>query len=389
MRKLIQTAALLMTMLMNLNTTAAEEAASEITKIWDGTGWINYYKTTRVFVFDEDETCYTSEVHNWYWNTTNNIWVETARSYNTYNVQWQLTGRSGEYFDTDLDQWINQYIETYTYNGDGTQNTMLIQEYVEDQWVNLNQYTNTYSAGLLTNTLFELWDGVNTQWTNAQRMTYTYDGDDLLTNLFTETWNSDVMEWQNQYDQNYVNTDGMLASSILQAWQVGTEVWVNNNRHSYSYNIDNAVSYYLIESWAGTTSTWINQGNYTYTYNTDGQLSESVFQYFQPLDMVWVNSTQVIYTDYCINTSVEDTDAMHEVLLYPNPGNTLMVKGNNGSTPYTHASIYDAFGKMVFDGGVNANGQIMISDLSLLPDGYYSVLLRTNQLTIALPWIKE
>jgi hypothetical protein len=106
----------------------------------------------------------------------------------------------------DGSNWVNDFRETYTYDG----NSNLIETIEQD------------------------WDGAN--WINEWKGTYTYDINNNMIELIEQSGEGN--NWSNVLKTTWIYDDNKnMTEMMLYDW-TGSN-WVSNERHRYEYNINN------------------------------------------------------------------------------------------------------------------------------------------------------
>jgi len=129
---------------------------AETTFSWSGDEWLVGYRTL-------------------YYYTSNNLTESTEQDWN--GSEWENRGRT-----------------LATWDGSDRLATSTFQMWNVDSnaFVNNIKFTYTYSGPLLTQVLFQNWNG--TMWVDANRNTATYSGN-LVTEQLTESWNAVHVRW--------------------------------------------------------------------------------------------------------------------------------------------------------------------------------------------------
>jgi hypothetical protein len=121
--------------------------------------------------------------------------------------------------------------------------------------------------------LSEAWDSSINDWVNFYLMTFTYDVDGNMLTYLYESWDSSANNWVNTSRQtNTYDVDGNMLTSLYEAWDSTTNDWVNSSRQTYTYDVDRNSTSGLYERWSnsnfapeiGSLSIYANK---THTYN--------------------------------------------------------------------------------------------------------------------------
>jgi hypothetical protein len=219
----------------------------------------------------------------------NNAWVNSSRSTNTFDANGHLIKTAIEDFTDGA--WIGTAIISDTLNADGTIKVALTQSMENGSWMNISKTVYTYNANkqiLTATTQMNLGDS----WMDFSKLTYTYNAQNQLTNQVTQILNMATMQLVNA-DQNIYsyNSDGTENQVISQKWNT-SNVWENASRFTNTYNNSKMVTSDLNEIWVNNA--WVNESKTTYTFNAAGSVQESTGQNW--VDNAWVNSFKDNYT---------------------------------------------------------------------------------------------
>lgn len=230
----------------------------------------------------------------------NNAWVNASRSTNTYDAGGHLiTTTLEEYTDGT---WQNTGKMTNTLNDDGTVKETLTQTLENGSWKDASKTNYTYNGSkqvLTATTQMNLGDS----WMDFSKMIYTYNGQNQLTNQVTQTLDFLTMQLVNSDQNTYsYNSDGTENQVISQKWGL-TGQWENNFRYTNTYDNSKKVTSDLNEIWENNA--WVNHSKTSYTFNTAGLVQESIGQSWE--NNAWVNSFK---DDYTYNSKNEITEVI-------------------------------------------------------------------------------
>jgi hypothetical protein len=178
--------------------------------------------------------------------------------------------------------------------------------------VNSSRSTYTISGGLLTSTLIESW--VSSAWTNADLLSYTYDGGGHQTQYEVQLWQSNA--WVNQTLTTYTYNGNDRSGSVMQTWQ--SNAWTNLTKHSYAYNGSHLQILDTSASWFGSSwfASFVDTTKYSgtlisekvhaslfgagstrtdYTYDTQGYEIIEVGLNWNIGTQQWDNSTRSVF----------------------------------------------------------------------------------------------
>jgi hypothetical protein len=187
----------------------SQNILTELTEIWSGGNWQNYYKQS-----------------------------------NTYDGSGYLINNISQIWDLPTSSWENYNQSNYTNNANGTANIIIKQTWnpVTSSWNNSQRITNTYNASndILTSITEEWTGGI---WQNFSKDSNTYDGSGYLINKIFQTWDLLTSSWKNFNQSNYTNNANGTANIVVyQTWDSGTSSWNNSSRITYTYGSSAAVN---------------------------------------------------------------------------------------------------------------------------------------------------
>ncbi|CAN5395907.1 hypothetical protein BH10BAC3_BH10BAC3_17130 [soil metagenome] len=254
-----------------------------------GASWVNQIRINYTYTGGDN----ISQLITQQWNTATSSWVNVARITNTYNASfkvlttvsdtwsgaaWQNISRvtntydANSYLLTTLNElslggvlWMNQTLDTYTNNPDGTVNHEVRQNWNGLSWDNFIKYTYTYNADKsMHQSIMQTWNG--SAWVNSERHTYTYDAQGRPVTELTETWNGSA--WENDtLTTNTFNGSGQLTNTLEQTWDAGS--WKNQSQINFTYNGDGSLHQSVTQIANEALTTLINNSRSTFHYTTN------------------------------------------------------------------------------------------------------------------------
>ncbi len=160
----------------------------------------------------------------------NGAWTNSSLDEYTYDVNGYILSESEATWQNG--HWTNLSRNTYTYDAMGNKLTALYEQWLNNQWTYSTRYTWTYDAqGNNLTYLYEQW--LNEQWTNSLRFTKTYDekGDNLKT--LNESWTNG--QWMNTLlDSCIFDAKGNRLSEHIRGWVVNH--WKDSLLENLTYN---------------------------------------------------------------------------------------------------------------------------------------------------------
>ncbi|HMM12922.1 MAG TPA: T9SS type A sorting domain-containing protein [Bacteroidales bacterium] len=185
-------------------------------------------------------------------------------------------------------QWVNESIETRTYDAQSNMILQQWQSWTGNAWVNASRNLLTYNDNhkILTHTQ-QNWNATLGQWVNFRRTTNVWSLSGLQLTMLQEIFSGG--NWENQVFELYIWENNNLVQAERQNWVSGN--WTNAYQYLYSYNGQGNLTSMTIRQWAGNQ--WNDSYKEVYSYNTANQLIIYVSQLF---NNGWQNSEQYFYT---------------------------------------------------------------------------------------------
>lgn len=159
-----------------------------------------------LYQYDSNDNMLQQISQNW----ENDAWLNSIKTTNTYSESGKKVIEFVERWNTDITNWENRLRTTFVYDSKQNNTSTLTQEFLDDKWTNVTNFTYTYSGKHKIESIEQIWK--NNAWLNFQKLTYTYNANGDQTLELSQRWNS-VNKWYNAYyirnifDQNFVRTD--------------------------------------------------------------------------------------------------------------------------------------------------------------------------------------
>jgi hypothetical protein len=282
---------------------------------WNGTNWSKYCRDS--LSYDANGNLFSDFWQRW--NGINNTWVNDIINTYSYNSSGQVLTNVFQEWHSNVQ--INLRISTYTYDANGNLLNYFYQEYHTSVLTNMLKETYTYDGnGNNLTYLTESWQ--NNIWTYDSRLTNTYDSNNhLLTKLREGRQNN---SWANEYLYTFTyDTNGNNLSELSEVWQNGA--FINNRLWIHSYNVNGQLlsdteKCWISNAWSiaatytytydnyGNRLTYLNESTYinnqpqdkqlnTYTYDVNGNMLSDMFQYWDSITYVNVQLLTYTYDD--------------------------------------------------------------------------------------------
>ena len=332
---------------------SACQLESTIIQTRSGSTWVNQIRNNYTYTGGDN----ISQLVMQQWSTATSSWVNVSRTTNTYNAAfkvltsvydtwvaaaWQSSSRTTNTYDasgylhTTLNElslggvvWLNQTLDTYTNNPDGTVNLQVRQNWnlATSAWDNYLRYSYTYNADKsVQQSITQTWSG--SAWVNSERHTYTYDAQGRELTELTETWNGSA--WVNDtLTTNTINGSGQLSSTLEQTWDAGT--WKNQTQITFTYNGDGSLYQTVTQIANEALTTLINNSRSTFHYTTNCILPLTLLDF----TAAWSGKDVLLKwtTTKEINTSYFDIESSSDASIFQKKG-TVKAVNNNATNSY-------------------------------------------------------
>lgn len=198
-----------------------------------------------------------------HWNTTGNVWQRDRRILRSFNASGRMLSSLNIRWNFSLSEWIN-----------------------------VEQYTNTYQADHTTpeTTYRHVWDPSLQDWVEEYRAFYNSDADlteyeervyDITTGTFTSG------------EQGFITYSQGAVQELHKSLVTATMTWENMARITTTYDAQENPVTCLVEGWIG--GSWMNSQYATMTYTPQGEELEMVVQQWDPVINVWKNVYRISY----------------------------------------------------------------------------------------------
>lgn len=284
--------------------------------------YVNHFDQNGNIVREETQQVYNGDyvgyIDNYkFYNANNLLEYDSSMVYSIIDDSWSVNGKSVYTYDSELNE-IEQL--TYTWmNG----------------WVPSSRQQSTYTGlGLISESIFSYYSG--TDWLEASKQVYTYDGDLLLSNTYSQLQGG---VWQEQYENVYTyNGQGQ-----------------SDTCRFFTINPDGSQELSFL-------TTYIYDGE-----NLSQVLDQSV------MNGVTTNSQLNILSEYCTAPVGLNEAQIEELAVYPIPAtDEICIRFKTETT--SPILLFNASGQCV-KRVQSVNAPLMRLDVSDLAPGVYSLVL--------------
>jgi hypothetical protein len=230
--------------------------------------WINDEKYITEYSTDNEDYI----VYREYWSSGG--WFIHNRTAFTL-IENLLTEILIENYDTN--EWINEHLQTHTYNDDGNLTSLIMSNWEEEQWIETHRMFLIYeNANCMQKTYATIFSETDI---DSIRYSYTYDN---MGNLLSEIRDSKTDGgWLSEEKKEYYY-DGYLLS-YYEYFLYESDIWLLDKKISYLYDDDENTTEILNQGWIAEE--WINRYKQTFYYDENN--NETFIQYEQFQDMEW------------------------------------------------------------------------------------------------------
>ncbi len=341
-----------------------------LSQMWEDNDWMNMAYTQ--FYYDTNGLLTNDLNQGW----TGDAWIDNSRTTYTYenNLQTMMETENWE-----NETWVPYIRAQWTYNENGRVTHVLNQNWTNNEWVNTSQSTYTYDGDNCTELLMENWNAG--AWETQHKTTYEYDGEGNNIVSISETYMFGFLITSKELN---TFSQGLRITSLRQNL-AGTE-WIDASRSTYTYNGNGQQTQFVSENWTGIEWQYTMQG--LYTYDENGNNTEVLTQNWQDNAWVNFMKLTYNYqqmTDVENNKiTVKDFQLLNN---YPNPFNpSTVICYQLPAESYVTLKVYNLLGGEVatlVDGEKSAGNYQVEFNSEGLPSGTYIYRLESNGKTLS------
>jgi hypothetical protein len=338
-----------------------DKLTSSIGEYFDGTNWVNGYKTE--YTYDSNKNLI--EETELYLNSSQ--WVKSYSTMYSYNSNNKATSEISINYDVNGNNATEDYRTINSYNSSGNLIQILNEESENSNWVNESKFDLTYtdnklslalgyewngtewvvgmddsfritisynSNGKVSESKSDSWDGTN--WVDADRTVYTYDGNNRLTNEDSQTWNG--TNWVTDYKSEYTyDANGNAVTSKESYVEEDGGVLIEQPLETYTFDTTQLMS------------------NFSHPFRDKTGLDEIIFPLNAIVNKILTrssaNNRNTYYYGNEATASVNEFDSIN-FSVYPNPTSSIL-KIDDSNFSLKNIEIYNIIGKKVFTSSKN------------------------------------
>jgi hypothetical protein len=330
---------------------------------WYEGAWINVSKVTGNYVNGK-----ATSSSSYTWN--NYQWDITSQSTSTYDGNGNLKEILVQQWDYISNSFKNDSKTTYAYSNQTQLDSVLTVAWVNGVLVNANRITIKYIANQ-TYITGQYWNTNQNDWVNQYLDITTTDMNgnvieiqhkepDLVNNTFVH-----YQKTTSTYSANSLTSD-----SLEEYHEGNTPPWSNSYKATYTYDGNNKRKNDLISSWDYSYDTWEPTTQINYAWNIDGTVNEAIFKFRNNADTAWNNVIRRLYL--YSTTSIAETGTL-PVTISPNPAGHELNIGLKESKP-TAYSIMSLNGSIIASGSIDSKNSSI--DIKAFATDIYFIQLR-------------
>lgn len=300
---------------------------------WDtiSSNWVNRNKTERSFSATNKEV----QSIEYRWNKTNSMWENVVLNVKIFNAN-------------DLLEWNTQYFWNPTINN----------------WVNYSRYQFIYNSdNTLKTSTSELWDNINNQWDYTFKYEYTYNSIyEKETEIYSE-WDKIFIRFNpiSKTTNTYHPVNYKINNTLYQIWNKINSSWDNSYKSEYTYNSDDSLIAFEFKTFNRTTNNFEKSDLTTYNYTNSNPIYIS--EIYRNFDLNLGYYTDAYRTEnWCklANTTVDKIN-FTKLKIYPNP--IIDDKIYHEEKPNSKYTIFTIDGKIIQAGFTNYTNFIILENL--------------------------
>lgn len=209
-----------------------------------------------------------------YWDGSSMQWIDGDRVTYEYDASNNLKEETREMYSFFTLQLVNQSKELYEYNGSNMiKQTSQDWDIGTNTWVNEEQLEINYTVDLPTDGVFRVWNSGTNMWDLDEKVTRSYNKNDLPDEDLTETWKDG--DWVNSEKSIYTYVGLQETELLNQNW--GEISWVDTERILSTYDNGNK-TVFILENWDLATSQWLPDYKEEFSFSLANGLSITPFK---------------------------------------------------------------------------------------------------------------
>ncbi|MCD4683980.1 MAG: T9SS type A sorting domain-containing protein [Bacteroidales bacterium] len=267
--------------------------------------------------------------------------------------------------------WVNLFKSELSLGSQGEWLTRVDYSWGNEEWIKSSRLIDiawhNWDKWQVETMTVQYWED---EWVNSERNSFTYTGDNYIgvIELYEDnSWNLSERKTYNISDTEKISTYEFFEN----------EEWIYDRRYTYYYNEFGGLIERIKEEWENSAWELTSNSMYLLSYNENNELIEEIHQEWSNAYQVWQNIERFLYNDYqYFELGTKEIDTKADLLLYPNPANDYITIDLPGITTGYNVHIYNILGQEVYT-DISDQGNIEV-DIRELPDGLYIVQIELD-----------
>jgi len=195
------------------------------------------------------------------WDGESGAWENISKYILEIDAQGRVISEIWQDWDPDAEEWVNTEREHYEYNPQGRIASIIVEE----------------------------WDGG--AWEPYEKIEITYSPDGLFSEIVEYTWFDGV--WEEEYRMRWIRENGLLTQSLFEYWD--GEEWVVEFQQMYEYDDNGNNIVVLYRSYDDFDEVWENELRFLYSYDAAGNRTESITQFWDEDEEDWMSFMRSVF----------------------------------------------------------------------------------------------
>ena len=358
----------------------SKKPSQSTTSQWNAPDWVPYMQN--IYTYDGNGYLVKDVVKTWNGADYKDL---QSTDYKNNTAGFTIAERTRRWNGTD---WINADSTSYILNGENQITSSLNFEWEVDHWENYLQTTGTFSGGLLTVVIDQLWE--NNEWVDDSRSTITYDDKERIKTMHVEDRIAD--KWVNVVfsDYSYTTACSALPLALLsfEATQSSGDIslqWETTNEINTSgFDIERStdgINFQAIGVAQATGSRTLN--HYSYTDKIGNKLHGIIYYRLRMTDVDGKFSLS--------NVEKVNIDSRESLVLFPNPVRDELGFVLSSKMQSIEVRIMDQIGNTLIQKRIEniTPGSRNKIDVSFLPVGIYMIRLAGKNYNTTQRFVKQ
>jgi hypothetical protein len=339
-----------------------------------GSGWTNNYQY--IYSYDGNNNRLSEDYQLGL--GSDSTWKSVAKWSYVYDTRHNRLSELNQNWDFGTGAFVNAAMFLYQYDANNNMTQQVSQNWEDEGWVNSVRISNTYDGNNKIKEFAERWNEETSAWEDRLLTSFAYDKNNDNTHRLVQEFIND--KWVNV--SNLATTYDHArrkAESIEQEWK--NQAWLNREKFIYTYNSNGDCTWELNQKWSETKK-WFHAYYILKAYDHSFVKTDESYKSWNIVTDKNDTNTPFITGDSThffihkeIATGLQETPTLvkdNNLMIYPNPSNGVFnVVLDNEHPPIQNLEVYDSTGKMILK---QQSKQITIPNA--IPGIYYLKLER-------------